>query len=125
MDLTSAAVQGDTSSVTQSINPAGGRLRPHEEIGKEKGYADVNLDRLTVSNIYALHLTSNVYIYIYHQSIAVFLKCCFHQKIGYGDDLCMYKYNIYNHSMDDDTIMIYNQSMDDTSIIYLLTDAVP
>ena len=71
MDLTSAAVQGDTCSVTQSINPAGGRLRPHEEIGKEKGYADVNLDRLTVSNIYVLHLTSNVCMHRVWQALGV------------------------------------------------------
>ena len=32
---------------------------------KGKSYADVNLDRMNVSSIYALHLTTNVYIYIY------------------------------------------------------------
>ena len=30
----------------------------------EKGYADVNRELLRVFNIYALHLTSNVYIYL-------------------------------------------------------------
>ena len=36
MDLTSAAVQEDTYTVTQSINPAGGRLRPYEATGNGK-----------------------------------------------------------------------------------------
>ena len=51
--------------------PARSRLRPHEETGKEKGYADVNLDRLTISNIYALHLTSNVCMHRVWQALGV------------------------------------------------------
>ena len=44
--------------------PARSRLRPHEETGKGKSFADVSLDRMNRSSIYALHLTTNVYIYI-------------------------------------------------------------
>ena len=32
---------------------------------KGKSYADVSLDRVNSFSIYALHLTTNVYIYIY------------------------------------------------------------
>ena len=45
--------------------PARSRLRPHEETGKVKSYAGVSLDRVNSFSIYALHLTTNVYIYIY------------------------------------------------------------
>ena len=58
-DLTSAAVQGaNLHSYPKHYETA---RRVWE---REKGYADVNLDRVTVVYTLALHLTSNVYIYI-------------------------------------------------------------
>ena len=44
---------------------------------KGKSYADVNLDRMNVSSIYALHLTTNVYIYIY-----IYMCVCAGEEAG-------------------------------------------
>ena len=52
-------MQGDTCTAFQSTILRVAGWDRTKSLEKEKGYADVNLDRLTISNIYALHLTSN------------------------------------------------------------------